>query len=101
MGYGVPDHGPLPEAMPWMRENDMRVVRMAEGLKAEEICREAARHHNACGAGAMAAAVSGSRVLGAVSGRVLEYTTSAEVLRERHTDRAVGYAGIVFECAKE
>jgi len=101
MGYGVPDHGPLPEAMPWMRENDMRIVRLAESLSAEEICREAARHHNACGAGAMAAAVSASRVLGAVSGRVLEYTTSADVLRERYTDRAVGYAGIVFESAKE
>lgn len=97
MGYGVPDHGPLPGAMPWMRENDMRIVRLAEALEAGRICPEAAAHHNACGAGAMAAAVSGARILGAERGRLLEYTTSADVLRETCADRAVGYAGIVFE----
>lgn len=96
MGYGTPNHGPLPGAMGWMRENDMRVVRMAEALEAEGICAEAAGHYNACGAGAMAAAVSAARCLGAEAGRVLEYTTSAEVLPERGADCAVGYVGMVF-----
>ena len=100
MDYGLPEHGPLPEAMDWMRDNDMRIVRLAEALEAERICPEAARNHNACGAGAMAAAVSAARALGANAGRVLEYTTSADVLGERRADRAVGYVGIVFECAK-
>lgn len=96
MGYGVPDHGPLPGAMGWMRENDMRIVRMAEALEADGICAEAAGHYNACGAGAMAAAVSAARCFGAEAGRVLEYTTSADVLPERGADSAVGYVGMVF-----
>jgi len=97
MGYGVPDHGRLPAAMPWMRENDRRIIRLMESLDADAICPEAARHHNACGAGAVAAAVSGVRALGATRGRVLEYTTSADVLKEPNADRAVGYVGMVFE----
>lgn len=101
MDYGLPDHGPFPGAMPWMRENDTRIIRLAESLQAEEICPEAAANHNACGAGAVAAAVSGARTLGAESGRVLEYTTSADVLREKYTERAVGYVGIVFERASD
>jgi len=97
MGYGTPDRGPLPEAMPWMRENDQRIIRLMESLDAESICPEAARHYNACGAGAVAAATSGARVLGATRGRVLEYTTSADVMHERYADRAVGYVAVVFE----
>ena len=97
MGYGVPDHGAFPDAMPWMHENDHRFIRRVERLEAEALCAEAAEHHNACGAGAVAAAVAACRALGAVRGRVIEYTTSAEVMHETRADRAVGYVGIVFE----
>jgi len=97
MGYGMADHGPLPGAMPWMRENDRRLIRLVEALRAEDIVPEAQRNHNACGAGAVAAAVAAARGLGAARARLLEYTTSADVLGETHPDRAVGYAGLVFE----
>ena len=97
MGYGLPDRGPLSVAMPWMRENDRRIIGLAESLRAEEIVPEAERHHNACGAGALAAAASAARALGATQGRTLEYTTSADVMPEPHADRAVGYVGMVFE----
>lgn len=97
MGYGLPDHGPLSVAMPWMRENDQRFIRLVESLRAEEIVAEARVHYNACGAGAVAAAAAGAGELGAQTARILEYTTSADVFPEPHADRAVGYVGMVFE----
>jgi len=97
MDYGTPDHGPLSKAMGWMHANDQRVISLAESLKAEEIVPEAQGHFNACGPGALAAATAAARAMGATAGRVLEYTTSAEVLNELDSDRAVGYVGLVFE----
>ena len=100
MSYGMPDHGPWSEAMPWMRRNDRRLIELVEALRAEEVVSEAANHYNACGAGAVAAATAAARALGALSARTLEYTTSADVIPEPHPDRAVGYVGMVFEKAK-
>ena len=97
MDYGTPDHGPLSKAMGWMHANDQRVISLMESLKAEQIVSEAQEHFNACGSGALAAATAAARAMGATAGRVLEYTTSAEVLNERDADRAVGYVGLVFE----
>ncbi len=97
MGYGAPEHGPFPEARDWMRQNDKRMLDLVTELKPDQICDEAARHQNACGPGGLAAVTAVSRELGARGGRLLEYTTSADVLDEPHADRAVGYAGIVFE----
>jgi AmmeMemoRadiSam system protein B len=97
MDYGTPDRGPLSAAMGWMHENDRRIIRLVESLKAEEIVAEAEAHSNACGSGALAAATAAARAMGAAAGRVLEYTTSAEVLNELDADRAVGYVGLVFE----
>jgi AmmeMemoRadiSam system protein B len=97
MDYGTPDHGPLAKALDWMHSNDRRVISLVESLKAEEIVPEAQEHFNACGPGALAAATAAARALGATAGRVLEYTTSAEVLNEVDSDRAVGYVGLVFE----
>jgi hypothetical protein len=101
MGYGAPSHGPLRGALDWMRANDRRILDLAERLEAEEIVPEAEQNENACGPGALAAAVAAARDLGAARGRLLEYTTSADVLRERDADRAVGYAAMVFEKAEE
>ncbi len=97
MGYGLTFRGEPAEAMPWMRANDQRVIQLALDLRAEQIVPEAEEHHNACGAGALAAAVAAARALGARRGRLLEYITSADVMGEEEPDRAVGYAGLVFE----
>ena len=97
MGYGTPNRGPLSKAMGWMRENDGRIVRLAESMRAEEILPEARANFNSCGPGALAAATAAARALGASSGKMLEYTTSADVMGELDSDRAVGYVGIVFE----
>ena len=97
MDYGTPDHGPLSKAMDWMHANDRRIISLVESLKAEEIVPEAEAHFNACGSGALAAATAAARAMGATAGRILEYTTSAEVMNELDADRAVGYVGLVFE----
>ena len=34
MDYGSPDHGPLRTAMGWMRDNDRRILRLVETLRA-------------------------------------------------------------------
>jgi AmmeMemoRadiSam system protein B len=42
--------------------------------------------------------VAAARELGAREARLLEYTTSADVMRDAAADSAVGYAALVF-CA--
>jgi len=97
MGYHGTHHGPLPKAMGWMRQNDARMIALIEKLEADSVVDEAAAHENACGAGAVAAGLAAARELGARRGRVLDYTTSADVMHERWADRAVGYLAAVFE----
>jgi AmmeMemoRadiSam system protein B len=90
-GYG-------PKAHEWMRENDGRIIKLAEAMKAEDIVPEANKSMNACGAGAMAATVAAARALGCGEGLTIEYTTSYDVVPEREFRMAVGYVGMAF-CA--
>ena len=84
------------EAFDWMKRNDARIVELASKLKAEQIVPEAGKNQNACGAGAMAATVAAARTLGSESGKVIEYTTSHDVMPERKFRMGVGYVGMVF-----
>jgi MEMO1 family protein len=88
-GYGSGAHD-------WVRLNDARILRLAEEMKASEILGEARHHHNACGAGALAATVEASRTLGARRGHLVEYTTSYDVAPEGTFRMAVGYGGLLF-----
>lgn len=94
--YGFTPAGAGPAAREWMRENDRRMLELITGLKPEAIAAEARAHHNACGTGALAAAVAAARCRGAPRGVLLEYTTSHDVAGERRFEMAVGYAGVVF-----
>jgi len=100
-GYGFAPKGTGPAAIKWMREeNDRRMVDLMARLDAEGVLAEAREHQNACGPGAVAAALAAARVLGAARGTVVQYTTSADVMRQEmgrlETDMAVGYVGMVF-----
>jgi hypothetical protein len=86
-------------ALEWMKQNDARIIELAVKMKAEEILPEATRKKNACGPGAMAATVAAARALGSIAGRVIEYTTSYDVIPEPMFRTAVGYVGMVF-CGK-
>ena len=88
-GYG-------PKAYQWVRENDARILSLAEQMRALEIVDEARHHRNACGAGALAATVAAARALGAKRGYEVEYTTSYDVVPDGEFNMAVGYAGLLF-----
>ena len=94
--YGFTPVGTGPRALQWFKENDARITSLALAMKAEDIVPEAAQYHNACGAGAMAAAIAAGRAMGARKGVLVEYTTSYDVMREGDFQMGVGYAGIVF-----
>ena len=94
VGYG-------PKAHKWVRENDARIIRLAQEMKASEIPAEATGHCNACGAGAMAATVMAARTAGAQRGRLIDYTTSYDVVPEGEFRMAVGYAGLLFLAAED
>ncbi len=84
----------------WTRENDQRVVDLAEAMDAESILPETSSHMNACGPGALTAAIVACKALGATRGICLEYTNSYVITHEQYPhefdDTTVGYASIVF-----
>lgn len=95
--YGFTPAGRGVEAHQWVRSNDRRMLDLALELDAEDIVDEARVHHNACGPGALAAAVAYARERGAKRGLVIEYTDSHEVAGEKGAfQMAVGYGGLVF-----
>jgi MEMO1 family protein len=95
--WGLTDHGVGEEAARWVRDvNDRKFLDLVLRLEAEEIVPEAERHRNACGAGAVAAAVAAVREMSAREGVLLRQTTSYDVLPASGGDRVVGYAGVVF-----
>jgi MEMO1 family protein len=98
-GYGFAPKGTGPEAIRWVRdENDRRMIDLMVAMNAEGVGPEADARSNACGAGAIAAAVAAARELGAARGCLVRYATSYDVTGTRSgpVDAAVGYAGVVF-----
>ena len=95
-GYGFVPAGYGASAHRWMKENDGRMLRLAQEMRESEIPAEAGRHANACGAGAIAATVAAARAMGAGHGYLLEYKTSYDVVPEGEFRMAVGYAGLLF-----
>ena len=84
----------------WSRQNDRRMIDLIEAMAADKIVPEAQQRMNACGAGAIAAAISACEQLGATRGICLEYTNSYELTHALHPgyadDTTVGYASMVF-----
>jgi AmmeMemoRadiSam system protein B len=81
----------------WMRKNDERMIELIRQMEGERVVPEAARNWNACGAGAVAAAIEAAKVQGAIRGEVVSYTTSFEELPDsEYFTVAVGYVGLVF-----
>ncbi len=98
-------HFPAPgghgaQGVKWAVENDRRMLDLIEAMQADKIVPEADARRNACGAGAVAAAVAACEALGATRGICLAYTNSYEVMRRTDPNYAdetsVGYASVVF-----
>jgi len=94
--YGFSPAGYGKDAYDWMLGNDGRIIELALKLDAPGVLREAAANQNACGPGAMAAAVSAAKALGSRGGILLEHTTSYDIYPQGGFDMAVGYAGIIY-----
>jgi len=100
--YGLTPQGIGPEGLAWAKQvNDRRMIDRMLKLEAEGIIPEAGEHHNACGGGAVAAALAAARRLGATRGVLLAHVSSHEVMASRNVQDSVGYAGIVFEKPRE
>ncbi|MBC7237955.1 MAG: AmmeMemoRadiSam system protein B, partial [Chloroflexi bacterium] len=78
--YGLAPAGIGQPALDWTHENDRRIIELMVQMRPDDVLREAQRHHNACGAGAIAAAIAFAQTLGAQEGILLHYTTSHEVM---------------------
>jgi hypothetical protein len=90
--------GPVGEQ--WTRQNDRRIIALAEAMDANSVVPETYKHMNACGAGALTAAIAACQILGAQKGICLEYTNSYVITHQQHPheldDTTVGYASIIF-----
>lgn len=97
--YGFTPGGGGPAGMEWARENDRRLLKLIESMRADKVVEETSSRQNACGGGAVAATVAACSAMGATRGVLLEYTTSAEVMARVYNtpaEDAVGYAAVVF-----
>ncbi|MCL2700501.1 MAG: AmmeMemoRadiSam system protein B [Phycisphaerae bacterium] len=84
----------------WSEANDRRLLARIDALDAAGVIGEAATHHNACGAGAIAATIAACRQRGATAAHLLEYTHSYAVMHHLYPadpdDSTVGYASVIF-----
>ncbi len=95
--FGFAPAGIGPKALEWVRNvNDRAMIDAMLNLDAEATVAQSRRNYNACGAGAIAAAVACARALGSTQGRLLHYTTSYDVMPQRQATDFVGYAAVVF-----
>lgn len=94
--YGFAPAGAGPGAVAWAQANDSRFLARVCALDAEGALREARTHHNACGAGAVAATIECVRRLGAIRGEVMEHTSSLRASGEQGARNFVGYASVAF-----
>ncbi len=86
-GYGA-------KAVAWVKEvNDKKVVDSALKLDPEAVLQAGVQDRSSCSAGAIAAAISATRGLGAQRGHLVDYYTSYDIMP---SDSFVGYVGIVY-----
>ena len=92
--YGFTPKGVGPSSVEWVKkENDRKFVERALSMDAEGLLKHAGEHDSACSAGAVAAAVTTCKALGAEKGLLLDYYTSYDIMPDVSF---VGYAGIVY-----
>ena len=94
--YGHAPAGVGERALEWTRHNDERLLDLVVQMRASEIVAEAGSHLNACGAGAVAAAIAYAAERGALEGVLLQHITSHEVMPMGRPTDMVGYGAVVF-----
>jgi len=94
--YGFAPAGVGEKGLAYTRQNDRRLLDLVTAMRAEEIVAEARAHQNACGAGAIAAAIAFAQEMGATEGILLDYTTSHDVMPMGRPTDMVGYGAVIF-----
>ncbi|MHB0857241.1 MAG: AmmeMemoRadiSam system protein B [Anaerolineae bacterium] len=94
--YGMAPVGSGERALEWTRRNDARLLDLICQMQAESVLAEASEHHNACGAGAIAATIACTASLGAGAGVLLQQTTSYDIMPSGPATDLVGYGAVVF-----
>lgn len=94
--YGMAPAGVGEGALRWVHTNDARVLDLMARLQGDAILHEVETHHNACGAGAVAATIGYAVTMGAARGHIVHYTTSYEVSPLGPASDMVGYGAVVF-----
>lgn len=95
--YGFAPAGSGFESLEWVKqENDRRMIDLMLRMRSDDVVEEARLHHNACGAGAIAATMVAAKALGAKKGQLLHYTTSYDERPEGPPRDFVGYSSVVF-----
>jgi len=97
--YGLTPAGAGSQGMQWARDNDRRILDRIESMQPEAVIEEASARLNACGAGAIAAAMAACAAIGATRGQCLEYCGSDDTMKNLYGQEAqdrVGYAAVVF-----
>lgn len=93
-GYGFTPHGSGEEAERWVRgTSDRSIIERMKEMEPQGVLQEALERGNACCPGAVAAALSCLRGLGACRAQEIAYATSWDV---HPGDDFVGYVGIVY-----
>lgn len=92
--YGFTPKGTGMKSLDWVRnENDRSVIEAMTDMDPLRVIREGLTKHNACCAGAAAAAIHAGKHLGSEGAESLFYATSYD---KSPGESFVGYAGIVF-----
>ena len=94
--YGLAPAGVGASALQWIHANDARVLDLMVQMRGGDILGEVEAHHNACGAGAVAATIGYAASAGATRGHLAHYTTSHEVAPVGPASDMVGYGAVVF-----
>jgi len=93
--YGYTPKGTGQAAVDWVKqENDRKIIDLILSMDAKGVIDEALKNYNACCGGAVAAAISAVKQIGAGTASKLIYSTSYDV---RPDSSFVGYTGIVFK----
>jgi len=92
--YGYTPKGTGQSAIDWVKnENDKKMVDLMLAMDPERIIAESLINSNACCSGAVAAAIAAMKMMGAVKGEKLIYTTSYDI---RPNSSFVGYVGMIY-----
>jgi AmmeMemoRadiSam system protein B len=92
--YGFTPKGVGKKALDWVRDqNDRELIDAILALDATQVIQLALKQKNACCSGAVAAAITTAKALGAQQAKEVAYATSYD---KSPGDSFVGYSGIVF-----